>query len=138
MTTSIRLQICKPHGEDQHHNSIFAAGRPVMSRCGARNSMLAVCIAEFRPQPLLFARLFCRWQRSQTSPVAVPEILCSLFASQNFDRCHSLDSLDSAPGGGRLAPHFDTSPYPEHYTNSPVENQGAWSVPPLASNVSSI
>ena len=28
------------------------------------------------------------------SPVAVPEILCSLFASQNFDRCHSLSSLD--------------------------------------------
>ena len=46
--------------------------------------------------------------------------------------------LTPPPGGGRLAPHFDTSPYPEHYTNSPVENQGAWSVPPLASNVSSI
>ena len=27
------------------------------------------------------------------SPVAVPKILCLLFASQNFDRCHSLSSL---------------------------------------------
>ena len=30
-------------------------------------------------------------------PVAVPEILCSLFASQNFDRCHSLASLPLPP-----------------------------------------
>jgi len=54
-----------------------------------------------------------RYYRSGAAPlcpVAVPEILCSLFASQNFDRGHSLSSLDSAPGGGRLAPHFDTSP----------------------------
>ena len=26
--------------------------------------------------------------------------------SRNFDRCHSLASLDSATGGGRLAPQF--------------------------------
>ena len=29
-------------------------------------------------------------------PVAVPEIFCSLFASQNFDRCHSLLLASSA------------------------------------------
>ena len=43
-------------------------------------------------------------------PVAVPEIFCSLFASQNFDRCHSFLLPSSATGGGRKRPHFDTSP----------------------------
>ncbi len=31
--------------------------------------------------------------------------------SQNFDRCHSSPSFDSAAGGGRARPHFDTAPY---------------------------
>jgi len=41
----------------------------------------------------------------------VPEIFRSLFASQNFDRCHSFLLPSSATGGGRKRPHFDTSPY---------------------------
>ena len=107
--------------------------------------------------PLRCPKFYARYTHRRISTAAAP--FCSLIlplaalanvprcgARKNvraaqlhfFDRCRSLDSLDSAPGGGRLAPHFDTSPYPEHYTNSPVENQGAWSVPPLASNVSSI
>ena len=44
-------------------------------------------------------------------PVAVPEIFCSLFASQNFDRCHSFLLPSSATGGGRKRPHFDISAY---------------------------
>ena len=42
-----------------------------------------------------------------TAPVAVPEILYSLFALQNFDRCHSLCSLVPATGGGRIALPLD-------------------------------
>ena len=60
---------------------------------------------------LRFAFLYLIHGAAPLCPVAVPKILCSLFASQNFDRCHSLGSLVSAPGGGRLAPHFDTSPF---------------------------
>jgi hypothetical protein len=44
-------------------------------------------------------------------PVAVPEILRSLSASQNFDRCHSFLLAFSATGGARKRPHFDTYPY---------------------------
>jgi len=34
---------------------------------------------------------------STIPPVAVPEILCLLFAAQNFDRSHSLRSLYPPP-----------------------------------------
>ena len=44
-------------------------------------------------------------------PARVPEIFCSLFASQNFDRCHSLCLASSATGSARQRPHFDISPY---------------------------
>ena len=38
-------------------------------------------------------------------PVAVPYIFCGARRHlENIDRCHSLGSLDSATGGGRLAP----------------------------------
>ena len=40
-------------------------------------ALLAAC----RPLPLLFARLLCPRQRSQTSPVAVPGIGCALLAA---------------------------------------------------------
>ena len=36
---------------------------------------------------------------------------CLLFASQNFDRGHSLCLALSATGSARQRPHFDTSPY---------------------------
>ena len=39
--------------------------------------------------------------------VAVPEISCSLFASRNFDRCHSFLLPYSATGGGRKRPSLD-------------------------------
>ncbi len=35
---------------------------------------------------------------------------CSLLASQNFDRCHSLRLASSPTGCARRRPHFDTSP----------------------------
>ncbi|MBO4501278.1 MAG: hypothetical protein J5760_03460, partial [Clostridia bacterium] len=45
----------------------------------------------------LSPRCFRHRRRSARSPVAVPEIFRSLFASQNFDRCHSLASLLPPP-----------------------------------------
>jgi len=84
---------------------------PVMSCCSARNFLIAARFAKFRPLPLRSLRFICHRRRSATSPVAVPEIFCSLFASQNFDRCHSLLLPLSATGGGRKRPHFDTYPY---------------------------
>ena len=49
---------------------------PVMSCCGARNFLLAVRFAKFRPLPLLFARFICHRQRSQTSPLQYLCIYC--------------------------------------------------------------
>ena len=43
-------------------------------------------------------------------PVAVPEICCSLFASPNFDRCHSFLLAFSATGSARKRPRFDSLP----------------------------
>ncbi len=40
-----------------------------------------------------------------------PKFFCSLFASQNFNRCHSLLLAASATGSARKRPHFDNSPY---------------------------
>ena len=50
--------------------SIFhRTGCPVMSCCGARNFLLAIRFAKFRPLPLLFAPFIRHRRRSQTSPL---------------------------------------------------------------------
>ena len=56
-------------------------------------------------------------------PVAVPEIFRSLFASQNFDRCHSFLLPSSATGGGRKRPHFDTSACEKYLLRCSFEKQ---------------
>jgi len=68
------------------------------------------------------ARFLCRRRRSFRSPVAVPGIR---FASLAACRPQPLARLPfSATGGGRLAPHFDTSPLPcGNYINNRSENQ---------------
>ena len=50
----------------------------------------------------------------------------SLFASQNFDRCHSFLLASSAAGSARKRPHFDTSPYWQllYYSSAACKNQG--------------
>ena len=50
----------------------------------------------FDTSPCINLLIYCPkrdFESAPLCPVAVPEILCSLFASQNFDRCHSLSSL---------------------------------------------
>ncbi len=55
---------------EYNDDSIFhRTGRPVMSCCGARNFLLAIRFAKFRPLPLLFAPFIRYRRRSQTSPL---------------------------------------------------------------------
>ncbi len=69
--------------------SIFhRTGRPVMSCCGARNFLLAVRFAKFRPLPLLFAPFIRHRRRSQTSPLRY------LSVSMMQQRCIILTELD--------------------------------------------
>ena len=52
---------------------------------------------------------YIRWRfaRNVHLTVAVPGVrLAGSAAALHTDRCHSLPSLDSAPGGGRVAPYL--------------------------------
>ena len=82
--------------------------------------------------------LGCHWISSQPRygllRCPAPAALCLLSA----DRGHSFLLAYSATGSARKRPRFDMSPYPCNYSRKTPENQGAWSVPPLACRDSSI
>jgi len=76
--------------------SIFhRTGRPIMSCCGARNFLLAVRFAKFRPLPLLFAPIIRHRRRSQTSPL---RYLCIFYLVAQISFCRALrhDDFESS------------------------------------------
>ena len=57
----------------------FNGTSPVMSCCGIpKKSSHPLALDFVRPRPLLFARFFCHWQRSQTSPLRYHTVLTKL------------------------------------------------------------